>query len=150
MRLRRSSGRSFWRSLVLETLEERSFLDRLAKKGCLMDAVERTRMNQILTQEGKQDEAGKRQKCESETAQLQHLEQVENHHQQQYVRDAEKREALQAALTAAKQETADVKAMASQFQAQLMHAIQQRKHATSSKQRQWAEQKKQLDDQELR
>lgn len=51
--------------------------------------------------------------------------QVENHHQQQYVRDAEKREALQAALTAAKQETADVKAMASQFQAQLMHAIQQ-------------------------
>ncbi|DBB11676.1 TPA: hypothetical protein ACH3X3_007059 [Trebouxia sp. C0006] len=76
--------------------------------------------------------------------------QVENHHQQQYVRDAEKREALQAALTAAKQETADVKAMASQFQAQLMHAIQQRKHATSSKQRQWAEQKKQLDDQELR
>ena len=47
MLLRRSSGRSFWRSLVLETLEERSFLDRLAKKGCLMDAVERTRMNQV-------------------------------------------------------------------------------------------------------
>jgi len=49
---------------------------------------------------------------------------VESDHQQQHAVDAEQQEALQAASTAARQET-DVKANACQDQARLAHELQQ-------------------------
>ncbi|DBB11678.1 hypothetical protein WJX82_010262 [Trebouxia sp. C0006] len=83
-------------------------------------------------------EVGRRQNCESEIAHL----------QQKLQQGEDQREVLQTALAAARQETADAKAMASQYQVQLAHANQQRKHAGSSEKGQLAERQQHLDDQE--
>ncbi|KAL0048310.1 hypothetical protein WJX82_000569 [Trebouxia sp. C0006] len=90
-------------------------------------------------------EVGGRQNTESQIAHLQQkLQQVESHHQQQHAVDAEQQEALQAALTAARQET-DVKANACQDQARLAHELQQRTEAAVSEERQLAERQRRLD-----